>query len=376
MRRLGSIAAAWSIAASAGCFYVEPINQRPALDIRPTSSDSVFRGATITLEAVANDPEGQVVAFQWRAYACTDALSVQGCDLDPIFTGIEPEARFLVPLFRADPDGDGPAAAPLVESLRVVLEGHDDHGAAAKQGDELIIPVSNGPPVISLAMSSAHGAVVTTPIDVLARYGDSDDLPQHVTLDWTVFSPSQVPGTLVELPPPSDADPAYLQQGRRFTPQVSGNWEVYVTATDRLGAAVRDHLTITVAPDGPPCLDSWSPAASAQPAPITEPTLFQVLHVRDDLDAYPRTSSETFVGETEFTWSIKVGAGPRQAVAGSINALILDPQTYAPGTVVELRVEIEDRNHTPITCADGAQTCSVISQPGCIQRQTWTLEAR
>jgi hypothetical protein len=367
--------AGW-LAASAGCFYVEPINQRPSLDIRPASSDPVFRGAMVTLEAIASDPEKQVVAFQWRVYACTDATSIQDCDPEPLFTGVQPEATFRVPPFRADPDASGPEAAPPVESLRVVLEGRDDRGADARPDQELIIPVLNAPPSLALRVASTHGAVVTTPIDVYARYGDADDTPGNVTLEWTAFSPSQVPDALAELPVPPDGDRDHLQQGKRFTPQVTGNWDLRVVATDKAGARTEEHLIVTVAEDGPPCLDAWEPAAAAQPSPITQPTLFHVLHVRDDLDAFPRTSGEPFIGETEFMWWLKIGAGPRQLLSNAVNTLALDPLTYAAGTVLELRVEIFDRKRTAITCADAAQTCSVISQTACIQRQTWRVEAR
>ena len=371
------IAAAWSIAASAGCFYVDPINQRPSLDIRPMSSDPVYRGGSAAFEAIASDPEKHFVSFQWRAYVCTDATSIESCDLNPIFTGVEPSATFRVPTFRLDPDGAGPMAAPPVESLRVVLEGKDDHGATAKPPQELILPVLNHPPDVQIRTVSNHGAVVTTPIDVYAKYGDPDDTPANVTLEWTAFSPSQVPDTLVDLPvPPDGNDPAHLQQGKRFTPAVIGNWDIRVVATDRLGTRTEEHLTVTVADDAPPCLDAWDPLASAEATPITEPTLFRVIQVRDDLDAYPRAGNEPFIGETEFAWSIKIGAGPRQPLSNAVNSLAFDPQTYAPGTIVELRVQIFDRRDTAITCTDDAQTCSVISQPTCIQRQTWRVEAR
>jgi hypothetical protein len=366
-----------SITASAGCFYVEPINQRPALDIRRVSSESVFRGGTVTLEAVASDPEQHVVAFQWRVYACTDATSVQDCDLaDPVFTGVEPAATFVVPPFRIDPDGDGPRLAPPVESLRVVLEGKDDHGAAARPDQELVLTVENALPSLALRVASVHGAVVTTPIEVYARYGDADDMPANVTLSWTVFSPSQVPGTLSDLAVPPDGAPGQLQQGKSFTPQVTGNWDVVVVATDRAGGEATARLTVTVVPDGPPCLGLWSPAAAAAPLPIAQPTLFQVAQVRDDLDPFPRTQAAPFIGDPELVWSIKVAGGPREVLAHPLNTLAFDPEVYAPGTEVELRVEVFDRNRTAITCADELQTCSVISQDSCIQRQTWRVEAR
>ena len=370
------IAIAGSLAASAGCFYVEPINQRPSLDIRPASDEPVFRGAMVTLEAVASDPEGQVVAFQWRVYACTDATSSQACDLEPMFTGVQRQATFRVPPFRADPGGEGPQLGAPVESLRVVLEGRDDRGAAARPDQELILPVLNASPSVALRVASAHGTVVTTPVDVYARYADTDDAPANVALEWTAFSPSQVPDALIELLVPPDSDSNFRQEGRRFTPQVTGNWDFRVIATDKAGAKTEEHLTITVAPDGPPCLGTWAPAASAQPTPLTQPTLFHVLAVRDDLDAYPRLSAASFVGETEFVWSLKVGAGPRQLLPNAVSSLAIDPLTYDAGTVLEVRVEVFDRKRTAITCADAQQTCSVISQPACIQRQTWRVEAR
>lgn len=362
--------------APAGCFYVDPINQRPSLDIRPLSSDPVFRGDPLTLEAVAIDPEGQVVAFQWRVYACTDATQIESCDPEPHFTGIEPEAAFRVPAFRVDPDGEGPEAGAPVESLRVVLEGRDERGATARPAQELVVSVLNHPPRLELRVASTHGAVVTTPIDIYARYGDADDTPENVSLEWTAFSPSQLPDTLVDITVPPGGEPGTLQQGKRFTPQVTGNWDIVVAATDRYGERKTERLTVTVADDAAPCLGAWEPIASAQAAPLTEPTLFRVLQVKDDLDAFPRTSGAPFIKDPRFAWSLKVGAGPREALSNPVSSLALDPQTYAPGTILELRVEVFDRKETPITCADAAQTCSVISQPTCIQRQTWRVEAR
>lgn len=370
------VLAAAALAAPAGCFYVEPINQRPSLDIRPFSSDSVFRGATITLEAIASDPEQEQVKLDWRVLGCTDAVAPATCDDNPMFTGSEPEATFRVAPFRADPDGAGPAPAPPVESLRVVLEGSDDRGAAARPSQLLILPVVNAPPTVALRLGADRATVVTTPIDVYAKVGDPDDRPENVTVEWTVFSPSQVPGALTDVAVPDGGDPDHLQQGKRFTPQVTGNWDVMVVAIDRLGVRTEQHLIITVAADAPPCIDAWEPAASAATTPITEPTLIQVRQVRDDLDPFPTAAGDPILEEPTFAWSAKIGAGPRQPLGNPVNSLAFDPQAYAPGTIVELRVEIFDRRATPITCADDALTCSVISEPTCIQRQTWRLEAR
>jgi hypothetical protein len=159
---------------------------------------------------------------------------------------------------------------------------------------------------------------------------------------------------------------------------VTGNWDLVVAAIDKAGARVEQRRTIPVVADRPPCLASWEPLASPDgPTPIAEPTLFSVGHVSDDLDPFPRPiAAPDFVGEPAFSWSLQVGAGPRQPLENPVSSLALDPRAYAPGTVLELRVEIFDRNATPITCGDASPTCSVIAQPGCIQRQTWRVEAR
>ena len=71
------------------------------------------------------------------------------------------------------------------------------------------------------------------------------------------------------------------------------------------------------------------------------------------------------------------GQSTHQRVAGANgNSLAFDPAAYALGDVVELRVQIYDRSATPISCADSEQACSVISQPACLQRQTWRVEVR
>jgi hypothetical protein len=84
---------------------------------------------------------------------------------------------------------------------------------------------------------------------------------------------------------------------------------------------------------------------------------------------------------TTFSWSIlPPGASTRQPLAVTGNQVALDPASYSPGDIVELRVEIADRamilNNTAISCADNIPTCSVISDASCIQRQTWRVEVR
>jgi hypothetical protein len=106
--------------------------------------------------------------------------------------------------------------------------------------------------------------------------------------------------------------------------------------------------------------------------------VFQVPLVEDELDAYPRLSSDPAFGTATFAWSILApGAATRQLLVGATgNAIDFDPAAFTPGQLVELRVEVFDRNHAAIACPDDAPTCVSDARPACTQRQTWRLEVR
>jgi hypothetical protein len=57
------------------------------------------------------------------------------------------------------------------------------------------------------------------------------------------------------------------------------------------------------------------------------------------------------------------------------NSVALDPISFTPGDILELRVEVFDRNDTQLPCAQDQQSCS-LSANTCIQRQTWFVEVR
>ena len=356
-----------------GCFYVDRINQRPSIAIEQSSSDVVYRGSTVSLRAVSDDPEEHVVFYQWRAYACTDARDFATCDAVPFYSGVLESAQFEVGFVRND------AALP-VESILVYLEAEDDYGAIARPRQELIIPVANQPPGLTLTMSSSYDYVVDTPVLLAAKVSDLDDGADSTQLAWTVYSPmGQQPVPLAARAIPDDNDPMTVQEGKTFTPPGTGRWEIEVTATDPLGSVTTDSFIIDVVDDQAPCLAQYSPitAPAGSALPLTEATLFQVSVVTDVLDPYPTVPGDAIRGTTEFAWSIKQpGASTRTPLAVTGNGVAIDPGNYEPGDIVELRVEIADRISRTLTCADSQPTCSVTSSDTCIQRQTWRMEVR
>jgi hypothetical protein len=361
-----------------GCFYIAPINQRPSIDIHQQSSDAVHRGDHIVLEAKYDDPEGEQVTFGWHAFACTEAggaaIVASSCDAEPFYTGTALTASLDVPVVRG---GGTP-----VEAIRVVLGANDDRGAAAKPSQELVIHVIDALPTLELRKVPRHGYVVGTPIDLFAKFGDVDDGPDKLGLAWKVFTPNTQPAfTLVDLAvPPDDRDPAHVTTGKTLTPQGIGEWDVRVIASDPLGEATEEHFAITVGSDRAPCLAQWQPIAPPGLAtlPVTDPTVFQVPLVDDDLDVYPPVPGDPVLGTTTFAWSIlPPGASVRQPLVGATgNSLDFDPSVYTPGEIVELRVEILDRAHPMVPCTDDLPVCPVSSPTGCIQRQTWRVEVR
>ena len=362
-RRLSSLlpvglAAAVASAASTGCFYSDSINQRPSATILAGSSATVYRGDTVMFTADGNDPQGTLITYSWRAYACTDATIPSGCDLGPFYTGFLPTASFPVPLFLAD-------NRTPIQALRIVLEGHDADGASAIPDPVLVVAVEDAPPSIALRVATTHGFVSGIPIDLYARYTDADDGAASLTssLTWTAYAPpSGGSSTLSALSAPMDTDPAFLQAGQILTPTGDGAWTISATVTDASGEAATAQQMIMVTDDQPACIGQVEPLVATAPAalPISTATLFEVLVVSDDLDVYPPVPSDPILGTAQFQWSLlPPGATTRELLADSGNSVALDPSLYSPGDIVELRVEIADRAHpfSSVDCADDDPTC-------------------
>lgn len=354
-----------------GCFYSDGINQRPSLDIHQ-SGDAVFRTATVTFTATGVDPDGDSIAYSWRAYACTAGA----CDQVPFQTGTSPDFAATLPMFRLDPCGVDRTCE--FDTLHVTLDGRDSYGATSRPTQTLDLALVDQAPRVELRKDPRHAYVVSTPVNVYALLSDPDDLAEDLPITWTAFGPANENETASALVDPS-LPPAAPSYQKIFTPNMDGLWTIRVATNDPSGMPGSTDLPIQVDADHAPCLTQWTPAATTLPnttIPLTDPTLFQIQVVTDDLDPYP-SSPNPPIGVTEFHWSIVPPNGTRQQLAGVTgNAIPLDPASYHPGDIVELRVEIQDRNHTPVNCPDGDLTCSVISDNACLQRLTWRVEVR
>jgi len=362
-----------------GCFYSDPINQRPSVTILGEPTEAVHRADHLTLAAAAEDPDGHYVRFQWRAYACAGAIIAEGCDQYPFADGLLETFDFDVPIRLRDD-------VTPVTLLRVVLQAKDELGATARPEEELLLPVVNRAPTLVLDRSSRYSFIKDSPINVYAKVGDVDDGPAALMpLVWEVFGPAtgNTSNALADLTILQDAeDPAHLQYGKVFTANVEGEWTIRVTAMDPLDGIVTVDTMITVSPGTPPCLAQVQPIVPPVGAllPLTDPTLFQVPVVVDDLDVYPPQVGDAFLGTTDFKWYVMApGQSSHVEVAGATgNSYAIDPASYTPGDLLEVRVEIFDRDPDLLTnCVATDATCAVnTSTPSCIQRQTWRVEVR
>ena len=358
----------------AGCFYVESINQRPSLDITQPVVGDIFRNESVSFDAVVVDPDGHHVDLTWHAYLCTDASTFESCDDSTEIFGEGPSFTFLVPATRLD--GVTPTGG-----LRLVLDGKDDHGATAKPTDQLQLEVKDRNPELTIRDTSIYhqpgkGYVVGMPINLYALYDDGDDDLDSLVVEWKVTPPSLVTVDLQD--DTIDSPPGKKQVAKILTPQIPNQWDLAVTVSDPGGRTITKGATLNVIPDSPPCIDVVDPIVPVAPdvLQVMDPKLFQVPGVSDDLDNYPKKSGGALFGEPTFVWSILGPTGGRQIVSGATGSqLLFDPDIYTPGSLVEIRVEIQDRKLAPVNCTDALPTCS-IGANSCIQRQTWRVEAR
>jgi hypothetical protein len=367
------VALAAAVLAQAGCFYFGAINERPRARIEKLSDGPYFYPADVLeFDAVkSSDSDSSGLLCRWRSYVCAAAN-----DCDPIDSGTDDVAPDFVYQVRL-PDGRH-------DPVQVQLTCHDTDGADSR--DQLEVEVGNRPPVVSLQIHQGAQApgltaayVVTIPIELDLVVADPDP-GDTATVTWSYAAPvGSSPGAVV-FEPTDDSGLVY-----QLVPDVEGVWQVDVTADDGVDAEGHAELDqpIVVDADQPPCVAITSPAADPTGRLILRradgPRAFSVLHVSDDLDPYPSPLIDSpYLGAATFAWQL---AGPQTGgqlapLAGAGAAQVtIDPNDYAPGDQIDLRVEVADRVDRTLPCDPGDPTCSIAGDT-CLERVTWGVEIR
>jgi hypothetical protein len=348
-------------ASTTGCFYGEPINERPSAEIQRVGSGVPMRGDQLSFRAVVSDPDQDPTDITWRFQACA---GVSPCSSEE--TGTDQTFNVAIP-----------ASVQGLPTTRITidLDVEDVFGATARPAQHLDLDVANNEPTIVMQRTGREldGAFPpNVPITVNARGMDPDDDP--LTLTWELFPPRTSSGVTLETLP----DPLTGGEARFFIPDVDGEWIVRVGVDDGLDLTTRD-MTIVVVPDQPPCLGALDPT----PPPATsslildQPRRISVLSVEDDLDIFPAPPpNDPFLGPADLRWYVRApGQTSFTLVDLGVGGVELDPAQYNPGDHVDVRVEINDRMNRAIPCAESMATCS-IPQNTCLQRQTWSVEVR
>lgn len=353
-------------AALAGCLYLEPVNQRPGIEILRVTQGPVLRGSQVQLGAVVSDPDSHSVLVSWRAFACGPVLSdCQGIPADRLPTDGSDSFSFVVP-FRLE-------SGTRVERVRVTLEARDSRGAEARPSQELLLDVRDEPAALREERVST-GRVVGVPVEVCVRHEDIDDPPLGNELTWTLRDPSGA--EVAPLVVTSTVEPRAAVHCLTFVAADAqlGDWTFGARVTTP-GLVEFGPRTLEVRPDDHPALTQASPAPGR--LLLDQVRRFAVLQVDDARDPYPGRPPPYF-GTARFAWSLKapsLGAARLPINGASGNSVELDPLAFAVGEQVELRVEVSDRRGLWPACSDGAATCSAAND-GRLQRQTWLLEVR
>jgi hypothetical protein len=363
---------AWLVVAPvalAGCFYVDPINERPSADIEWVDPETPSRGERVEVEPLIYDPDGDETVPSWSVYACT----TDRCDDAPFDTANTYRFVFETPFFTAN-------GSPI-ERVEVELEVYDEWGAAAVPIQRLDIIVGNAVPMLEPLQRSGRffrgSYPVGTPVRVTARASDEDDGVAGLTYHDPVLFPP--PGTTLEdatlvRVDGEDSDGEAIWELVAAEP---GLWELQVSVQDFAVVDV-ERVGVPVAADHPPCIGASDPAFPPEGARIVvdQSRRFSVLAIDDDLDLYPAPSpDDDILGAASFRWFLATPAsgGVLEPLAVDGNGVDIDPAAWTPGDQLELRVEAVDQVDRPL-CDAAMASCELVA--GCFQRQTWSLEVR
>jgi hypothetical protein len=371
--RLLALAAA---VVTTGCFYLEPINERPATELLVAGGGGlIFRGEPVIVDVLSDDPDGDALTITWTATACADGG--QACEAMPFENGVITDPSWQKIMFAVQD-------SVTTRAVRVVASTEDAYGAPALQDAILVIDIANALPEIAPLQYNAGPPGGPTTITASVTDTD-DDLDGLVFVNWRVMAPpgGDTTPVFVKIGDNTDVeDRDSADENWRLEPDIDGIWYVEVTVADPLGAEVTEMIAIPIGPDQAPCIADAFPLAPPPGAVmiVDEPRRFSVLVVTDDLDVFPAPPpSDPYRGAAIVHWSMS-GPGTGGAfvpITGATgNFIEVDPATYDPGDRIDLRVEIEDRIARN-TCPANQPTCAIDpTRPTCLQRQTWAVEAR
>jgi len=356
----------------AGCIlYSDPINSPPEISI--VQPERITRNAPAEFTATVSDPEEDLTTLRLGWHEATgpcdpelvtqlrDGVVAAESSIDNPSHTLTASAHgsYCVAVVVIDRHGARAAAAVTVETVNraptIVL----DTATTGIQGPASV-PVSNQSthPLWSPVRVVAHG---TDEGSMLDPDGDA------VTLTWSLTRPDKL--SLVPMPCPDAATKPEVC----FTPELSGEYTVSVTATDTYGLAQTSEKKLTVALDAPPCLGQLEPNLPLLLRAADATATFSVLNVADDGDPFPRPTNRS--SEVRFTWSVQQPGKPFLRLADYNAERFTLPGTYKTGDRVQVRVDIEDRvsRMANANCRDSDATCG---EPSCLQRYTWAVEYR
>jgi hypothetical protein len=359
-----------ALLAPAGCFYTTNINQRPSAEIRIETEGPHYAGKQVYFSAVTSDSEdGDNLRCMWTAQSCEG----DGCERTVPIPDVSPAAISCGQLFgMVLPDKDHRSVL-----VRVVVTDQAGGDFTASQ----ILEVANQVPTVEVQVrpaGTADHAVVNVPVRASVQVADLDGDVDDLILTWRLIKP-RGGGVDVELiPAPAEGD----ELGHVFTPDLPGLWMVEVTADDGIDQGVGSGAA-AVEEDGAPCLGLTAPEAVADQRLVVRredgPRTFAVLVVADDLDPYPGPHPAPGQGEPTFSWQLASPdtGGELAPVSGAVGPeLVVDPSAFAPGDLLDVRVEVGDRIERLLQCDVSSPTCSLDGDPTCLQRASWGVEIR
>ncbi len=353
-----------------GCFFTEVVNEAPVAGIRVLNDDGQhFIGDTLTFDATKTvDDVTNRLTCEWQARICDTGATGCSTIVDTMIGTITD--RFEVPVTGH-------------ERIEIQLRVTDELGATRLQPDLLSVDIQNRPPEVALQDTGSKEAgtdsyILHRPINIVIDVGGGELLKDidgdDVTYTWNLFAP-----------PSSDVNvrsfEAVGDEGYILTPDVSGTWEVELIAEDAFGGRDEERVTLFVGPDSPPCLQALDPVPDPIGYYLVEstdgPRSFSVLSVLDVLDPFPGPVVEDpAFGESTFRWFLREPGESAftEIINYTAESYTVDPLSYDPGDLLELRVEVADRVRGPtreLGCADSARACELVAGSQCYQRQTW-----